>query len=62
MEVRQYSNLFTVTEPSDKWEEEINPDSEVIYADAVVDPSIASLCDASKTDRWNTNVAFQFER
>jgi len=28
-EVRMYANLFTVTEPSDKWEEELNGESEV---------------------------------
>lgn len=62
MEVRQYSHLFTVAEPSDKWEEELNPKSEVIYPEAIVDASIASLCDAGLTDKWKSNVSFQFER
>ena len=62
MEVRQYSHLFTVTEPSDKWEEELNPESEVIFPDAIVDASLASLCDAGLTDKWKSNVSFQFER
>lgn len=61
-EVRQYGHLFTVPEPSDKWEEEINAESEVVISTALVDPSAGELCDASSTDKWNSNNSFQFER
>lgn len=41
VEVRMYSHLFTVEEPSDEnWEQELNPHSEVVMSEAKVDPSI----------------------
>jgi glutaminyl-tRNA synthetase len=41
IEIRVYNHLFTVEEPSDMgWEGELNPDSEIIYSKAKVDPSI----------------------
>ncbi|CAM9553486.1 unnamed protein product [Pylaiella littoralis] len=39
-EVRLYSHLFTVDSPDDRWEEQINPESEVVVSGAVVDPSV----------------------
>ncbi|GMH46775.1 hypothetical protein TrRE_jg6637 [Triparma retinervis] len=61
-EVREYGNLFTVPEPSSDWESEVNPNSEVICTDAMVDPSISELCDSKGLDKWTSNVSFQFER
>jgi len=61
-EVRVYNHLFTVPEPSDLWEDEINPKSEVLYPNAVVDPSVKGLCDVKDVDKWKSNAAFQFER
>ncbi|KAL7528070.1 hypothetical protein ACHAWF_002429, partial [Thalassiosira exigua] len=61
-EVRAYNHLFTVPEPSDRWEEEINPDSEVVYPHAIVDPSVRSLVDQGAVDKWESNAALQFER
>jgi glutaminyl-tRNA synthetase len=55
-EVRLYSTLFTVEEPSDAtWESELNPESEVVLAAARVDPSVL---------RWKPRpeMHFQFER
>jgi len=61
-EVRVYNNLFLVPEPSDRWEEELNPQSEVVHKQAIVDPSVAEICDAKHVDPWNNNAALQFER
>lgn len=61
-EVRVYGHLFTVPEPTDRWEEELNPKSEVVYSGALVDPSVRELVDAHNVDRWQSNKAFQFER
>lgn len=61
-EVRVYDNLFLVPEPSSLWEEELNSKSEVVYASAIVDPSVATLADKSKVDKWKSNAAVQFER
>lgn len=60
--VRVYKNLFTVPEPSDLWQDEINPESETVYPEAFIDPSAAEVIDASKIDKWHSNVALQFER
>lgn len=59
-EVRIYNNLFSVPEPSDRWEEELNPSSEVLHTDSIVDPSVMETI--KNVDRWNSNAAFQFER
>jgi hypothetical protein len=51
-----YSHLFTVEEPSDaNWEAELNPESEVVFPNALVDPSMF---------RWKPvpETHFQFER
>lgn len=41
VEVRMYNNLFKTEEPSDDtWEEDLNPDSEVVLTNAMVDPSV----------------------
>jgi len=61
-EARVYGNLFTVPEPTDLWEEELNPKSEVLHLNAIVDPSVASLCDKKHVDEWTSNNAVQFER
>ncbi|CAN0082437.1 unnamed protein product, partial [Scytosiphon promiscuus] len=39
-EVRLYNHLFTVDSPDDKWEEQLNPESEVLVSGAVIDPSV----------------------
>lgn len=61
-EVRVYNNLFSVPEPSERWEEELNPTSEAVHKTAIVDPSIVDICDAKHVDKWKSNAAFQFER
>jgi glutaminyl-tRNA synthetase len=61
-EVRMYDHLFTVPEPTELWEEEINPKSEAVYANAVIDPSVSKLVDHRKVDKWQSNAAMQFER
>lgn len=63
-EVRVYNHLFTVPEPTDTWEDELNPESEIVYGNAFVDPSVRDLkgVDASGVDKWTSNQAFQFER
>jgi glutaminyl-tRNA synthetase len=61
-EIRLYSELFTVPEPSDLWEDELNKKSEIVYTDALVDPSVKELIDVKNIDIWQSNVAFQFER
>eukprot|EP00594_Rhizosolenia_setigera_P016456 CAMPEP_0178962906 /NCGR_PEP_ID=MMETSP0789-20121207/14667_1 /TAXON_ID=3005 /ORGANISM="Rhizosolenia setigera, Strain CCMP 1694" /LENGTH=688 /DNA_ID=CAMNT_0020647193 /DNA_START=117 /DNA_END=2183 /DNA_ORIENTATION=+ len=61
-EVRVFNNLFTVPEPSSRWEEELNADSEVIHANAIIDPSVCELCDVKHVDKWHSNTALQFER
>mmetsp|Transcript_244 Transcript_244/g.444 ORF Transcript_244/g.444 Transcript_244/m.444 type:complete len:696 (-) Transcript_244:169-2256(-) len=61
-EVRVYGHLFTVPEPSDRWEEELNDKSEIIYANAIVDPSVREVADSKFVDKWHSNPALQFER
>jgi glutaminyl-tRNA synthetase len=61
-EVRIYNHLFTEPEPSDRWEEELNPESEIVHPNAIVDPSVLSLVDKKDVDRWKSNQALQFER
>jgi glutaminyl-tRNA synthetase len=61
-EVRVYNHLFTVPEPSDRWEEELNPNSEIIYPNALVDPSVRDMVDAKFVDKWHSNPSLQFER
>jgi len=61
-EVRIYNHLFTETEPSDRWEEELNPESEIVHPNAIVDPSVLSLVDKENVDIWESNQALQFER
>eukprot|EP00529_Nitzschia_sp_RCC80_P015617 CAMPEP_0113508824 /NCGR_PEP_ID=MMETSP0014_2-20120614/37230_1 /TAXON_ID=2857 /ORGANISM="Nitzschia sp." /LENGTH=701 /DNA_ID=CAMNT_0000404577 /DNA_START=211 /DNA_END=2316 /DNA_ORIENTATION=- /assembly_acc=CAM_ASM_000159 len=63
-EVRIYNHLFTVPEPTDTWEDEINPGSEIVHTNAFVDPSVREVTsvDASCVDDWKSNAAFQFER
>ncbi|CAM9115400.1 unnamed protein product [Ectocarpus fasciculatus] len=55
-EVRLYGNLFKVDEPSDdKWEDDLNPDSRVIHANAKIDPSVYNWKPVPESH-------FQFER
>jgi len=61
-EVRVYDNLFTVPEPSDLWEDELNKESEIVYESAFVDPSVRELVDFRGIDKWKSNSALQFER
>jgi glutaminyl-tRNA synthetase len=61
-EVRVYNHLFTEPEPSDLWEEELNPNSEVVYANAIIDPSVLELVDKKDVGKWKSNQALQFER
>lgn len=57
-----YENLFTAAEPSDLWEDELNPTSEVVYENALIDPFVRQIVDGRKVDKWRSNVALQFER
>jgi glutamyl/glutaminyl-tRNA synthetase len=61
-EVRVYDNLFTVPEPSDLWEDELNRNSEKVYPNALIDPSVKEFVDYRKVDKWTSNAALQFER
>jgi glutaminyl-tRNA synthetase len=61
-EIRVYNNLFAVPEPTDLWEDEINPASEIIYENAIVDPSVRELVDYRNVDKWKSNAAMQLER
>lgn len=61
-EIRIYNHLFVVTEPTDRWEEELNPKSEIVYANAIVDPSVREVVDVKHVNKWISNQAFQFER
>jgi glutaminyl-tRNA synthetase len=61
-EIRVYNHLFTVPEPSDLWEEELNPESEIVYQHGRIDPSVRDLVDVSGVDKWKSNQALQFER
>jgi glutaminyl-tRNA synthetase len=61
-EVRLYNHLFTEPEPSDLWEEELNPNSEVVHPNAMIDPSVLDLVDKKDVDKWKSNQALQFER
>ena len=61
-EVRVYNHLFTVPEPTDLWEDELNSESEIVYADALIDPSVKEVIDYRKIDKWQSNTALQFER
>jgi len=60
--VRVYNNLFVVPEPSDRWEEELNPTSEIVYSKAIVDPSVSEFVDSKHVSQWHSNRALQFER
>ena len=34
----------------------------MVYPQAIVDPSVAELCNAKDADQWKSNAAFQLER
>jgi glutaminyl-tRNA synthetase len=61
-EVRVYDHLFLVPEPTELWEDELNPDSEVVYENALIDPSVKLFVDGKKVDKWKSGVSLQFER
>uniref|UniRef100_A0A7S1VDS4 Glutamyl/glutaminyl-tRNA synthetase class Ib anti-codon binding domain-containing protein n=1 Tax=Grammatophora oceanica TaxID=210454 RepID=A0A7S1VDS4_9STRA len=62
-EVRVYNDLFSVAEPTDLWEEELNPTSEIVYKDAKLDASVREVVQGGEAvDRWTSNLALQFER
>lgn len=61
-QIRVYNHLFTVGEPTEQWEEELNPESETVYEQAIIDPSVREMVDAKFVDKWKSNVAFQLER
>lgn len=61
-EIRVYDNLFTVPEPSDLWEDELNPNSEKVYEKALIDPSVKEVIDHRSIGKWKSNVALQLER
>jgi glutaminyl-tRNA synthetase len=61
-QVRLYNNLFTVPEPSDLWEDEVNTESEIVYPNAIIDPSVAPVVDYRAVDKWTSNASLQFER
>eukprot|EP00977_Amphora_coffeiformis_P010926 scaffold2589_cov147-Amphora_coffeaeformis.AAC.4 len=61
-EIRVYNNLFSVPEPSDLWEDELNPTSEIVYPKALIDPSVKAFVEGNKVDKWQSNTALQFER
>ncbi len=61
-QIRVYNHLFTVGEPTDQWEEELNPESEIVYEHAMIDPSVREVVDAKLVDKWKSNAALQLER
>jgi hypothetical protein len=50
-EVHVYNHLFTVAEPTDQWEEELNLESEVMYPKAIVDPSVRQVVDVKDLNK-----------
>ena len=49
--MRVYNNLFTVPEPTNRWEKELNTDKrEVVYPNAMVDPSVSEFVDVKYVD------------
>lgn len=58
--IRIYNELFTVPEPSDLWEDELNANSKVEYNTAFIDPYITQL--NLHVDKWTSNQALQMER
>jgi hypothetical protein len=57
-----YNELFTASEPSDLWEDELNnPESDILYTKAMIDPSVRGVVDYKSIDKWQSNVPLQFE-
>mmetsp|Transcript_24231 Transcript_24231/g.55165 ORF Transcript_24231/g.55165 Transcript_24231/m.55165 type:complete len:711 (-) Transcript_24231:264-2396(-) len=64
-EIRIYDNLFLTPKPTDLWEEELNPENEIVYKDALVDPSVVEdgMCGTKGEEgKWISGNSFQFER
>jgi glutaminyl-tRNA synthetase len=61
-EVRVYNHLFTVPEPTDLWQDELNPESEVVYQKALIDASVKNILIGAEIGKWVSNPAVQFER
>jgi len=61
-EIRVYNHLFTVPEPTDLWEEELNKNSEIVRENGFIDPSVRDLVDKKDVSTIKSNQALQFER
>lgn len=63
VEARLYSHLFTVEEPSDAtWEQELNPESEVVMSSALADPSLKIHAAAEKHVQFERLGFFVFDK
>jgi glutaminyl-tRNA synthetase len=63
VETRLYSHLFTVEEPSDvTWEQELNPESEVVMNQALADPSLKIHAAAEKHVQFERLGFFVFDK
>lgn len=64
VESRVYNPLFTVEEPDDNWEAQLNKESEVVYQNSLVDPSFINILSNAKTPEGSTipTVYVQYER
>ncbi len=63
IEARLYSTLFTVEEPGDDtWEQELNPESEVVMTNALVDPSLKIHAAAEKHVQFERLGFFVFDK
>lgn len=61
-EVRVYNHLFLVSEPSERWESELNHMSEELYTHALVDASVNEIVNVEHVNKWKSNPTIQFER
>ena len=43
-------------------EEEVNLKGEIMYSKAIADPSVRNCFDAKDVDKWESDIALQFER
>ena len=53
-----YNYLFTVPDPTDLWEDEINPKSRIVYKNSFVNPSVKNVMN----NLTKANQVIQFER
>ena len=54
-EVRLYDKLFSVPVPTDLWEQELNPSSEQVCSNALVDPSVSTTLKDATISQWHSN-------